>query len=77
MSATITVDDQTGIPYRWAMPDSDRRFHVELDDEGEVWLRTGECWTVAVPQTLRPEETRWLVRVWPSVMAAVEAMVAA
>ena len=66
-------DSAIGMPFRWEMPDSDRGFAVETDDDGDVYLTTGAVWVSRYVATLSADEARWLRDVWPAVLQAVDA----
>ncbi|UXE05023.1 hypothetical protein SEA_LTON_50 [Gordonia phage Lton] len=66
-------DDEIGAPFRWRMPDSDRNFQVEVDEDGDVQLFVGSVWTVQVAHRLFADEVRWLRDVWPALLMTVDA----
>lgn len=66
-------DDTIDAPYRWEMVGSDRDLIVEVDEDGDVRMTVGTCWTTHAPEHLTADEARWLRDVWPAVMLTVEA----
>lgn len=67
----------TGMLYRWQMPDSRRGLVVEIeDDDGPIVFAcvTGGRATRTQPaKHLNPDEARWLAQIMPSVLASIEA----
>lgn len=66
-------DDEHDIPFRWEMPDNDRSLIVEVDEDGDVRMTAGTCWTTHAPEHLSAEEARWVRDVWPAVIMTVDA----
>lgn len=68
-------DPDTGMLYRWQMPDSRRGLVVEIEDDGGPIVFacvTGPGYTQ--PSThLNPDEARWFAQILPSVLASIEA----
>ncbi|AUX81914.1 hypothetical protein FDJ33_gp78 [Gordonia phage Brandonk123] len=69
-------DPDTGMLYRWEMPDSPRGFVVEIenDDDGPILCGcvTGPGFTKPAG-FLYPAEARWLAENMPSMLASIEA----
>lgn len=69
-------DPDTGMRYRWEMPDSERGFVVEIDndDTGPILCGClcGPGYSRPAP-FLYPDEARWLAEHMPEMLAAIEA----
>ncbi|WKW86354.1 hypothetical protein SEA_BUDSKI_77 [Gordonia phage Budski] len=66
-------DDEIEAPFRWRMPDSDRNFQVEVDEDGDVFFSLGCVWTTQPAHSLLADEARWLRDVWPALLMTVDA----
>ncbi|GAC71085.1 hypothetical protein [Gordonia soli] len=66
-------DDELDMPFRWYMPDNPRSLRVEVDEDGDVAIYAGTCWTTQVVGALTAVEARWLRDVWPALLLTVDA----
>ena len=68
-------DPDTGMLYRWKMPNSRRGLVIEIEDDGGPIVLacvTGPGYTRPAGH-LNADEAKWLAQILPSVIASIEA----